>query len=111
MAKSANVTIITKWGSRAPTMGEIVKGELAVDLIKHVLYTNDGNQIIEVGGGSVDWSQINLSIEVEAEKVRIIGAIPDQLITENIIEETPSAGGMVVADTSRDIAKMAVIER
>jgi adenine deaminase len=60
---------------------------------------------------NVDWSQINLSIEVEAEKVRIIGAIPDQLITENIIEETPSADGMVVADTSRDIAKMAVIER
>lgn len=59
MAKSADVTIITKWGSRAPTMGEIVKGELAVDLIKQILYTNDGNQIIEVGGGSVDWSQIN----------------------------------------------------
>ena len=58
MAKSADVTIITKWGSRAPELSDIVKGELAVDLVGKVLYTNDGNQIIEVGGGSVHWNQI-----------------------------------------------------
>lgn len=76
MAKSADVTIITKWGSRAPTMGEIVKGELAVDLIKQILYTNDGNQIIEVGGGSVDWSQINPDT-IPPELIAIIDGVID----------------------------------
>ncbi len=60
MAKTAEVTIITKWGNRAPELTDIVKGELAVDLVGGVLYTNDGNQIIEVGGGSIDWEQINI---------------------------------------------------
>ena len=51
MPKSADVTIITKWGSKKPALNDLVKGELAVDLVNHVLYTSDGLQIIEVGGG------------------------------------------------------------
>lgn len=74
MAKSANVTIITRWGSRAPTTGEITKGELAVDLVNKILYTNDGNQIIEVGGGAISWDQI------------IPDTIPDEIT--NIINGT-----------------------
>jgi hypothetical protein len=57
MSQTAGVTIITKWGTKPPTSLE--KGELAVDLLGQTLYTSDGNQIIEVGGGTVDWSQIN----------------------------------------------------
>lgn len=74
MPKTADVTIITKWGSRAPTTSDIVKGELAVDLVGKVLYTNDGNQIIEVGGGEISWDQI------------IIDTIPDEIT--NIINGT-----------------------
>jgi hypothetical protein len=58
MPKSADVTIITKWGSKKPELSHLVKGELAVDLVNHVLYTSDGNQIIEVGGGTIDFNQI-----------------------------------------------------
>jgi adenine deaminase len=60
---------------------------------------------------NVDWSKVTLSIEAEGQQARIIGAVPNQLITEHLVEEPPTAGGKVVADTSRDIAKMAVIER
>lgn len=60
---------------------------------------------------NVDWSKVDLSIDVEGEQVRIIGAIPDQLITTHLAEETPQADGKVVSDTKRDILKMAVIER
>ncbi len=60
---------------------------------------------------NVDWSQVDFTMTAEAEQVRIIGAIPDQLITKHIIEATPQANGIVVADSVRDIAKMAVIER
>ena len=58
MPKSADVTIITKWGSKKPALNDLVKGELAVDLVNHVLYTSDGLQIIEVGGGTIDFDQI-----------------------------------------------------
>jgi adenine deaminase len=60
---------------------------------------------------NVDWSKVDLTIDAAGEQVRIIGAIPDQLITNHIVEETPRADGKVVADTERDILKMAVIER
>jgi hypothetical protein len=56
----ANVTIITKYGFKKPTLTDLAVGELGVDLLGKVLYTRDtANQIIEVGGGTIDWSQIN----------------------------------------------------
>lgn len=60
---------------------------------------------------NVDWSKVDLSIPVSGREVRIIGLVPDQLITEAIVEETPQWAGRVVADPDRDILKMSVIER
>ncbi len=60
---------------------------------------------------NIDWSKVDLVIPVAGEQVRIIGAIPNQLITNHIIEEPPRADGQVVADVDRDLLKMAVIER
>ncbi|NJN94838.1 MAG: adenine deaminase [Anaerolineales bacterium] len=60
---------------------------------------------------NVDWSKVNLRLPVEGAQVRIMGAVRDQLITHHLIEPTPQADGHVVADLSRDILKMAVIER
>ena len=60
---------------------------------------------------NVELHEIDFTIDVEGKQVRIIGTIPNQLITEHIIEDTPQAHGKVIADPDRDIAKMAVIER
>ncbi|RME72315.1 MAG: adenine deaminase [Chloroflexi bacterium] len=60
---------------------------------------------------NVDWTHVNFNIDVQGERARVIGAIPDQLITHHLIEETPRRDGKVVADTERDILKIAVIER
>ena len=60
---------------------------------------------------NVDWSKVDLALPVEGAQVRVIGTIRDQLITQHLIEPTPQADGQVVADTQRDILKMAVIER
>lgn len=60
---------------------------------------------------NVDWSKVNLRLPVEGTQVRIMGAVRDQLITHHLIEPTPQADGHVVADLSRDILKMVVIER
>ena len=42
---------------------------------------------------------------------RVIGVVPDQIVTEALVEEPAVADGHVVADPERDLAKIAVVER
>jgi len=60
---------------------------------------------------SVAWDRVDLSIPSNGGKARVIGAIPDQLVTESLVAEIPSVDGVAVTDPERDILKMAVIER
>ncbi|MCS7178115.1 MAG: adenine deaminase [Anaerolineae bacterium] len=64
----------------------------------------------------VDWERVHLNISApdpaaRSARVRIIGVIPDQVLTEHRIEEVPLREGEAVADAERDILKLAVIER
>ena len=45
------------------------------------------------------------------ERVRVIGLVPEQLITERLELEPTLDGDRVVADPARDLAKIAVVER
>jgi adenine deaminase len=47
----------------------------------------------------------------QARQTRVIGAIPDQLITRHLTREVTVRDGFAVADPARDLLKMAVIER
>jgi adenine deaminase len=60
---------------------------------------------------SVAWDQVDLTIPAEGREARVIGAIPDQLVTESLVAEIPSIDGVAVTDPEQDILKMAVIER
>jgi adenine deaminase len=42
---------------------------------------------------------------------RVIGVVPDQIVTEALVEEPAVADGHIVADPERDLAKIAVVER
>jgi adenine deaminase len=42
---------------------------------------------------------------------RVIGVIPDQIVTNSLLEEPRVEGGEAVADPERDLAKIAVVER
>jgi adenine deaminase len=44
-------------------------------------------------------------------QARVIGVIPDQIVTERLVEEPTVEGGHAVADPERDLAKIAVVER
>jgi adenine deaminase len=44
-------------------------------------------------------------------KARVIGLVPDQVVTENLVAEPATPDGAAVADAERDLAKIAVIER
>jgi adenine deaminase len=57
------------------------------------------------------WDRGSLRIAALGKRGRIIGVIPNQLITEHLVEDLPIRDGEVVADPDRDIAKIAVNER
>ncbi len=60
---------------------------------------------------NLQWDGIDLKIPADGRKGRIIGMIPDQLITKHLVEDLPLRNGEVVADPERDIAKIAIVER
>src|SRR6185437_14606257 len=47
----------------------------------------------------------------DESKARVIGLVPDQVVTEALVEEPTVRDDEAVADPSRDLAKIAVIER
>jgi adenine deaminase len=56
-------------------------------------------------------SESDLRIPWERGKARVIGLVPDQVVTESLSEEPTTADGAAVPDSTRDLAKIAVIER
>lgn len=63
----------------------------------------------------VDWDAVDFCIPAPANSsqlvVRVIGSMPDQLVTEERILTLSVIHGQLLADPSRDILKMAVIDR
>jgi adenine deaminase len=53
----------------------------------------------------------DFQVKARGERMNVIGMIPDQIITERLIEEPKVEDGLVVPDIERDIAKVAIIER
>ena len=47
----------------------------------------------------------------EGGAARVIGLVPDQIVTESLVEEPTRRDGEAVADPERDLAKIAVVER
>ncbi len=60
---------------------------------------------------NVNWERVDLSVEAGAGQARVIGIVPDQLVTDSLTEEILVRDGQAVSDPTRDILKMAVIER
>jgi len=63
------------------------------------------------GSVNVNWAGVNLKIPARGRRARVIGVIPDQVVTENLSEEVKVEDGLAVADVEQDILKIAVIER
>lgn len=53
----------------------------------------------------------NFAVKAARGKIRVIQVIPDQIVTREIIETPKAENGQLVANPSRDILKMVVIER
>jgi adenine deaminase len=59
----------------------------------------------------LDTDALDFSIPAGTGGVRVIGVVPDQLITERLTAEPRVVDGRAVADPGRDLLKIAVVER
>ena len=87
--------LVLKSGRR---IGEIPRPEVP-DWVRHTVRI-----------GHVGRAELELPREADG-KVRVIGIVPDQIVTELLEEEPTVVDGRIVADPSRDLAKIAVVER
>ena len=59
----------------------------------------------------VSLDALDLRIPARGKRVRVIGSRPDQLLTDHLTLDATIVDGFAVADASRDVLKMAVVER
>ncbi|MCB2225256.1 MAG: adenine deaminase [Desulfarculaceae bacterium] len=56
-------------------------------------------------------SAASFRVKATGRRARVIGVSPGQIITESLVEDAPVENGRLVADSARDLARLAVIER
>ena len=59
----------------------------------------------------VDWDAVDLSLPVHGKRARVIGVVPGQVLTRALLETPSAEDGLAGADPSRDLLKLAVVER
>jgi adenine deaminase len=60
---------------------------------------------------NVNWQKLSFAIPAESRFTRVIGVVPDEIVTRNLVEEARIVEGLALPDVQRDIAKIAVVER
>ncbi|MGQ9625602.1 MAG: adenine deaminase [Anaerolineae bacterium] len=63
------------------------------------------------GSMNVNWEGVDFKVPAKGTRARVIGIVPGQIFTTQLIEEVRVKDGLAVADVERDILKIAVIER
>jgi adenine deaminase len=59
----------------------------------------------------LDPDRLDFAIPATGGRIRVIGAIPDQLLTEHLEMDAAVKNGLAMSDPDRDLLKMAVVER
>jgi len=60
---------------------------------------------------NVSWDLTDFRIPASGRHARVIGALPNQLLTESLVDEPARRDGYAESDPARDLLKVAVIER
>ncbi|MCX7903442.1 MAG: adenine deaminase [Caloramator sp.] len=85
-----------------------VKGRLIIDLPKYT-YPDEVKRSVKCS--KVTEEDIAIRSSKSYEKVRCIGLIPDQNLTDAFEEELRVSGGVVLPDTSKDVLEIVCVER
>ena len=80
-------------------------------LVRPTLAGTGGTPVSQLGQCVVKWDAVRWDVPARSDRIRVIGSMPNQLITENRVLPAKVEAGNAVADVSRDMLKMLVIER
>ncbi len=95
-----------------PVAEQVYRGGYLVAQDGEMLVAEQAPQPVRLRNSmNVRWEAVDLAVPAQGERMRVIGSIPDQLVTEHRIAPVKRQDGLAVADVERDILKMAVIER
>lgn len=72
---------------------------------------SESAQSRSLGKCDIAWENVRFEVPAKSDRIRVIGSQQDQLITEHRILRNKAVAGRAVADVSRDVLKIAVIER
>jgi adenine deaminase len=85
------------------------------------LVAEDGRCLVSIPETSPpDWAspmnlgpldQNRLEVPAESDRVRVIGLIENQILTEHLVLDAPASDGRLTADPDRDLARLMVFER
>ena len=88
------------------------RGELVARSGKPLVEPRAGAHDPQVTGRCrVDWERVRWSIPAKGDRIRVIGSMPDQLLTEHRILPAKIVDGHAVANVATDVLKIVVIER
>ena len=60
---------------------------------------------------NVAWDAVDFRMPAEGSRARVIGVVANCLVTEALVDEPLCRAGLALADPSRDLLKVAIIER
>ncbi len=87
-------------------------GELVAENGKMVVSSSSVGSVEPIRSFNVNWEKTqDISVSGNGAKINVIGVIPGQIITTNLVEAPKTVDGVITSDTERDILKIVVIER
>ncbi len=98
--KSPEAKLVFVGGKQVASNNEMTAPPLAVSQVQSVGSTVKTNL-----------DKLSLKIPATGTRIRVIGSLPDQLVTEHHEITASIENGFAISDPSRDLLKMAVIER
>ncbi|HWT80314.1 MAG TPA: adenine deaminase C-terminal domain-containing protein, partial [Candidatus Methylomirabilis sp.] len=86
-------------------------GRLVAENGRMLAWDQPSNKTKARGTINVCWEALDFKVPASSSRIRVIGMIPDQLVTRALVEEPTVRDGCIVSDPNRDLVKMAVVER
>ena len=87
------------------------EGEVVAQDGQLLPYDKPQREVRVRGSMNVNWDKVSFRVEAKGRRARVIGVIPDQIVTEHLIEELTIENGEAVQDPGLDLLKIAVIDR
>jgi adenine deaminase len=96
----------------SPVAEQVYRGGYLVAEDGEMVSAAEGVRPIQLRNSvNIRWDRVDFRIPARGDRIRVIGSIPDQLVTEHRVDAVKRENGDAVSDVERDILKMAVIER